>query len=130
MAHRGLLTRDGIKDAVVLTSPVRQGEGDERLRGAHTRIRTYNLTDEDSDWVASLQIDQRHPMLREWAGENGLYLLPTHNEERAWNMEKLRVLNDQGNRPVARNFGIRAKEAVADTADGLRRQTYLRRGAR
>ena len=81
-----------------------------------------------------LQIDKLHPKHREWVEENGLYLFSTHNEEWAWNKEKLRALNDQGGRPVAtvvaRNSGLHSKDASAETAGGLQRQTYLCKGAR
>ena len=47
---------------------------------------------------------------------------------------ELKALNDIGIRPVAhivaRNSGVREKDAPVDSAGGLARQTYLRRGPR
>ena len=95
-ANHGLPTRDGIKDAVVLTKIARQGEGDERIRGVLTRLRTYGLTDGDAGWIMDLQIDKLRPKRRDRVTENCLYLFSTHNEDWAWNKERLRVLHNQG----------------------------------
>ena len=50
------------------------------------------------------------------------------------NKEKIRSLNDQGDRSVAHivatNRGMRAKDAPAESAGGLAQQTYICRGAR
>ena len=53
-ANRGLLARDSFGDDVSLAKLDRQGPGDERLRGPLTRLRTYSLAEEDSDWAMSL----------------------------------------------------------------------------
>ena len=37
----------------------------------------------------------------EWIGGKAMYLYSTHKGERAWRKEKIRSLNDQGDRPVA-----------------------------
>ena len=37
----------------------------------------------------------------EWIGEKAMYLCSTHNEEWARGKEKIRSLNEQGDRPVA-----------------------------
>ena len=70
----------------------------------------------------------------EWVWGKAMGLFSTHNEEWAWNKEKLRSLNDHGDRPVAHivatNRGMCAKDAPEASAGGLARQTYICRGAR
>ena len=114
-ANRGLSVRDGFEGAVVLREILRQGEGDATTRGALARLWTYRLTDGCADWLMSLQLDKLPKGKQKWVEENGLYLFSTHKEEWAWNMQKLRHLNDIGGRPVANiaaeNSGIHSKDA-------------------
>ena len=58
----------------MLSEIMRQGEGDEALRGVLTRLRTYSLTEEDADWLMSLQVDKIRTELREWVADKGIYL--------------------------------------------------------
>ena len=102
-ANRGLVVHDGFDEAVVLSEIVRQGEGDGMLRGVLTRLRIYSLTEEDADWLMSLQLDKLHPLQRAWVEEKALYLFPTHSEEWLWNKEKLKALNDMGG-PASRAY--------------------------
>ena len=133
-ANHGLLAHDSFGDAVILTEIARQGPGDERLRGVLTRLRTYSLTEEDADWMMSLQVDKIHPELRRWVEDKGLYLFSTHKEEWRWNKQKLQSLNNKGDHPIAtiraRNSGAHAKGAADDAAGGLPRSAYLRLGSR
>ena len=59
----------------------RQGEGGEALRGVLARLRTYIITDGDSDWMMSLQPDKPPKNHQKWVEGDGLYLFSTHEEE-------------------------------------------------
>ena len=56
-ANYGLLAHNGFGDAVDLGEIVRKGEGEERLLGVLTRLRTYVLKEDDAFWITSLQVD-------------------------------------------------------------------------
>ena len=133
-ANRGLLVHDTFDEAVVLKGTVRQGEGEERQMGVSTRLRTYSLTEGGADWFASLQVGRIRALHMAWVGGKALFLFSARKEEWLRGKEKLKALNDMGGRPAAhiaaRNSGIRAKDATADSAGGLSRKTYLCRGAR
>ena len=130
-SNHGLTAHDAFDDAVVLTELMRQGAGDEHLRGVLTRLRTYESTNADIDWLMSLQVDKQPN--RAWIEEKGLYLFPTHREKNARNMAKLKEIN-AASAPVAsvraHNSGAHAKKAKADEAGGLPEHSLFCRGAR
>ena len=109
-ANRGLLANDSFGYDVPLAEIVRQGPGDERLRGVLTCLRPYSLAEEEgADWPMSLQVDKIHSMLRAWVDDKGHYLPPAHKEEWRWGKQKLPPLRHKGGHSIAT---IRAKIAT------------------
>ena len=84
--------------------------------------------------MMSLHLDKLPKGQQEWIEANGLHRFSTRKEERGRNRGNLRHLNAQGGRPVAnivaRNSGIRPKDAPPGEAGWILRQPYLCKGAR
>ena len=107
----------------------RKGEGDGGLRGVLARLRRYSLTEGEVAWAISPQLDKLPNGRQKWVAANGAYLFSTNKEDWARNREKLRLLDDKGGRPianiVARDSGLRAKDAPPANAGGILRRPYI-----
>ena len=130
-SNHGLTTHDEFDEAVVLTEMMRQSSEDAQLRGLLTRMRTYDATKEDLDWLMSLQVDKQPN--KAWIEDSGLYLFSTHKEEQERNHSKLKEVNSPA-APVAairaKDSGPHAAKATADAAGGLSERALFCRGAR
>lgn len=136
-AMHGALVWQDFKNAVELTTVVRQNTNQTQLKDTLQAARNYSITQNQVKWLQEFQWNNLHtkygqPLLNRMLS-NGLHVFPNHDQEWQFNKAQLLELNSQIN-PIAKieaaMNGPHANSASSDKSGGLIRTLYLSKNAR